>query len=275
MSRICSNCGAEMQDDQAFCVTCGTKYVEPAADKPAEAPKKAPRAKKPKNEATAAPAAESKLPAPESKNELPLPVSATEVVAEPAKPAKPARAAKSPKAAKAAKPEPVETEPAKPESLPEEPVAEQAPAEPVITEPAPQPQAVEPVKPVEPPRTPVATIPVPAPQVAVVAPVTVATGKNQDVPNSVPKQYRPLRTSSFMLLMLLFSLPVVGLIALIICAIPKSFNRNTRNMARAYLWWMLVSLLVLVIVALLGYFLFWPTYGPQIVEFFNQLQFMV
>ena len=84
MSKICSKCGAPMDDDQNFCEVCGAK-----AELPVSEPEKPVKPKKGKKEEPAAPA-----PKPVAEKELPAPLSAVgldvaapvaaEVVPEPA-----------------------------------------------------------------------------------------------------------------------------------------------------------------------------------------------
>lgn len=62
----------------------------------------------------------------------------------------------------------------------------------------------------------------------------------------LPEKYRPLTAWGYFFYSLLFSIPVVGLIALIICASSNS-NINRRSYARSYFCALLISLIVIVV----------------------------
>ncbi len=68
---------------------------------------------------------------------------------------------------------------------------------------------------------------------------------------SLPPQYRPLSPWAYLGYMLLFSLPVVGLVLLIVFSFSDE-NINRRNFARSYWCALLVAVIVIVIVAVLA-----------------------
>ena len=229
MSKICTNCGNEMTNEEKFCTVCGTRSEATPDPVPAEKPRRS-RSKK---ALAAEPAAE--VPVPEVHTEEP----ASEPMPAPAPEPMPAPA---------------------PEPMPAPAIAQPVSAVPAEL-PVPPDAEPEPVHPVTP--RPAATVPVPAPVVQQVPEVHV-TNKNQDVPHDIAKRFRPLRTASFVWLTLLFALPGLGLIAQIICAIPEKINRNTRNLARSILWLELIGVIVLLLAGLAFYIFLWPTCGPDI-----------
>lgn len=234
MSKKCVTCGAELKDDELFCTSCGAAVEQPEPEKPA----KKPRSRKTEK------AAPAPVPAtPEKVSEVAeKPEAAVEAAAEKAEIVVEAAEAVSQKVEKVA-------EPAQPVVV----------AAPVGAQPAVKGHAPNPVVHTEP--QPVANAPLPP-----------APAKSKDdVPAALPRKYRPLKTSTFMWLSLLFAIPVIGLIAMIVCAIPNGINRNTRNMARAGLLWLLIGAFVLIIVALLGYLLVWPHYGLEITRAWNSI----
>lgn len=70
-------------------------------------------------------------------------------------------------------------------------------------------------------------------------------------PEQLPPQYRPLRPWAYVGYSILFSLPIVGLIMMIIYAVNDD-NINRRNYARSYLWMMLIMVAVWIIVAIIA-----------------------
>ena len=72
----------------------------------------------------------------------------------------------------------------------------------------------------------------------------------QNVPYSVPMQpmvtadTTPLKTTDYLILILISGIPVVGLILLLVWALSSSENVNRRNFCRAQLIWMAVSAVI-------------------------------
>ena len=68
---------------------------------------------------------------------------------------------------------------------------------------------------------------------------------------SLPPQYRPLSPWAYFGYALLFTLPIVGLVLLIVFSFSDE-NINRRNFARSYWCALLVAVIVIVIVAVLA-----------------------
>ena len=62
----------------------------------------------------------------------------------------------------------------------------------------------------------------------------------------------PLSVGSFFWMPLIVAIPIVGFILLLVWAFSKDTNINRRNYARSLLIWLLVSLVLTVVTALLG-----------------------
>lgn len=86
----------------------------------------------------------------------------------------------------------------------------------------------------------------------------LATGAPAPVATAVPQDTTPLKTADYFLMMLLFSLPLVGLILMIVWSFSGSTNVNRRNLSRASLIWYAISavlsiLLSVLLIAVFGY----------------------
>ena len=68
--------------------------------------------------------------------------------------------------------------------------------------------------------------------------------------NSVPPYYRPIKPWGYVGYMLLYALPLIGIIMVIVNAC-SSDNINKRNYARSYLWMMLVSLIFVFVISII------------------------
>ena len=75
--------------------------------------------------------------------------------------------------------------------------------------------------------------------------------------NSVPSNYQPISSWGYVGYTVLFSLPLVGFIFLIICALSND-NINRRNFARSYF-----CIILLVVVAVI-------IFGTSLLEFLNE-----
>lgn len=175
---------------------------------------------------------------------------------------------------------PIAAEPAAP--IPAEPAAEPAAAAEPVEVPAPsETPADEPLAPpcpAEPAHEPTTSAPQPA-----VEPErkkgkdrrSARTEKPQPIEsNQLPKNLRPLTTTAYVWLTLLFAFPGIGLIAMAICALPSHINRNVRHMARAWLLLLLIGIAVLVIAGLICYLLLWPQYQAGIMRVIAELRRM-
>lgn len=61
----------------------------------------------------------------------------------------------------------------------------------------------------------------------------------------------PLSTLNFLGYQILFSIPILGIIMLLICSFSKEININLRNFARAYLCFILISEITFIIIRLI------------------------
>ena len=68
--------------------------------------------------------------------------------------------------------------------------------------------------------------------------------------NSVSPYYRPIKPWGYIGYMLLYGLPLIGIIMLIVNALSED-NINKRNFARSYLWLMLISLIISIFITIL------------------------
>lgn len=68
---------------------------------------------------------------------------------------------------------------------------------------------------------------------------------------NVPPEYRPIKPWGYIGYMLLYGLPLIGIIMLIVNACSTD-NYNKRNFARSYLWLMLVSFIISILIIILA-----------------------
>ena len=68
-------------------------------------------------------------------------------------------------------------------------------------------------------------------------------------PEAIPPQYKPLSPWAYLGYQILFTIPVVGLIALIIFALNND-NVNRRNFARSYFCVLVIAIVLVVIIAM-------------------------
>ena len=66
-------------------------------------------------------------------------------------------------------------------------------------------------------------------------------------PEAIPPQYKPLSPWAYLGYQILFTIPVVGLIALIIFALNND-NVNRRNFARSYFCVLVIAIVLVVII---------------------------
>lgn len=67
--------------------------------------------------------------------------------------------------------------------------------------------------------------------------------------NSVPPYYKPISPWGYVGYMILFGLPLIGIIMVIVYACSTE-NINKRNFARSYLWVLFLTVLIFTIVAI-------------------------
>ena len=90
-----------------------------------------------------------------------------------------------------------------------------------------------------------------APEAAAPAPDPAPAPAPQPAPGPAPEmRSKEISTAGYFWLMLLFAIPVIGLIALLIFAFAVK-NKNLRNLARAFLIWIIVALVLSVIAFIL------------------------
>lgn len=65
------------------------------------------------------------------------------------------------------------------------------------------------------------------------------------------EQYRPLTAWGYVGYTLLFSIPLVGLVLIIVFALSDN-NINRRNYARSYLCWMLIAVILIIFAVATG-----------------------
>ena len=70
-------------------------------------------------------------------------------------------------------------------------------------------------------------------------------------PEAFPPQYKPLSPWAYLGYQILFTIPVVGLIALIIFALNND-NINRRNFARSYFCVLVIAIVIFVIILILS-----------------------
>ncbi len=70
-------------------------------------------------------------------------------------------------------------------------------------------------------------------------------------PEAIPPQYKPLSPWAYLGYQILFTIPVVGLIALIIFALNND-NINRRNFARSYFCVLVIAIVIFVIILILS-----------------------
>ncbi len=85
----------------------------------------------------------------------------------------------------------------------------------------------------------------------VAAPAPVTYKPTEITPDMLPEQYRPLSPWAYFGLQILFSIPIVGLIFLIIFSCKRS-NYNRRNFARSYWCGLILIAVLLLLVILIG-----------------------
>lgn len=67
---------------------------------------------------------------------------------------------------------------------------------------------------------------------------------------NIPNEYRPLSPWGYIGYNVLFSIPIIGLILMIVFALDDSYIAR-RNYARSYLWALLIGILITVLITIL------------------------
>ena len=69
-------------------------------------------------------------------------------------------------------------------------------------------------------------------------------------PENMPEQFKPIRPWGYVGYFWLFSIPIVGLICMIVFATDDS-KINRRNLARGYLWNLLIATILMIVVSII------------------------
>lgn len=75
---------------------------------------------------------------------------------------------------------------------------------------------------------------------------------NNNIPDNIPEEYRPISMWGYFGYELLFSIPCVGFILLIIFSVGGTKNVNLRNFARSYFCFMIIIVVLVAIFAATG-----------------------
>lgn len=205
ISMFCENCGSPMPEDSKFCMNCGAKAAVPEGQ-------------------TAQPSAQETAAAAETiqVDEAPA-VDAAVLTEQQEAPANPVQYEPQPQpAVPEIQPKPVQPAP--------QPQAYQQPAPQPQSyqQPAPQPQVYQQSAPQSGPAS--YAQPQPAPQSpAYQQPAAPASQL------AIPKNERPLSVWKYIGIFLVTGLPVIGFIMILVWSFGSSWNKNTRNLARAIL----------------------------------------
>ena len=70
--------------------------------------------------------------------------------------------------------------------------------------------------------------------------------------NNIPEKYRPISMWGYFGLEILFSIPVVGLIILIVYALGGTKNVNKKNFARSYFCFVIIFVIIMAILVATG-----------------------
>ena len=151
-------------------------------------------------------------------------------------------------------------DPGAPIAVPKKKAAEAAAAvEEKIEETVPEVAPVESVMPEFPQTDPVPAPPIAPEAVTPVVPVAPAPAdpipsKAEVTEENIPKEYRPLSVGGAFWMMLLFAIPVVGLVFSIIFSV-SGWKKSRKNMARAVLIWKVIGLILAMVAFILIFFL--------------------
>ena len=70
--------------------------------------------------------------------------------------------------------------------------------------------------------------------------------------NYIPEEYTPISMWGYFGYSLLFSIPIVGLVCIIVFSFGGSGNINLRNFARSYFCWLIIGLIICAFLLLFG-----------------------
>ena len=77
-----------------------------------------------------------------------------------------------------------------------------------------------------------------------------AVATEADVMASIPEEYKPIGMWGYFGLNILFSIPLIGLIFILIFSFGGTKNKNLCNFARSFFCWMVISVVLLVALAI-------------------------
>ncbi len=70
-------------------------------------------------------------------------------------------------------------------------------------------------------------------------------------PDMIPEEYKPISMWGYLGYELLFSLPIVGLVLLIVFSVGGTKNRNLKNFARSYFCFLLIVIFLIILIMIL------------------------
>lgn len=85
---------------------------------------------------------------------------------------------------------------------------------------------------------------------------TVNFGQKEDYmpyvsSDMIPEEYKPISMWGYLGYEILFSLPIVGLVLLIVFSVGGTKNRNLKNFARSYFCFLLIVILLIILILFL------------------------
>lgn len=72
--------------------------------------------------------------------------------------------------------------------------------------------------------------------------------------NNIPEEYKPISMWGYFGYQILFSIPIIGIICLIIFALGGTSNKNVRNYARSYFCFMILIAILIILAIVMGLF---------------------
>lgn len=75
---------------------------------------------------------------------------------------------------------------------------------------------------------------------------------NNNVPDNIPEEYRPISMWGYFGYELLFSIPCIGFIILIVFSLGGTKNLNVRNFARSYFCFLVIMVVFALILGATG-----------------------
>lgn len=83
---------------------------------------------------------------------------------------------------------------------------------------------------------------------------------------SIPQEYKPLNPWLYVCYDLLFSIPLVGLVCIIVFSCSSSGNKNLRSYALSKLCWALISVVLCVLLIAVG-----VAYADALIDFLTEM----